>query len=298
MPDSPAEATFLSDNDKVIAIERLRDNHMGIMTREWRWAHVREAIRDKKTWLWVLMIFCASVPSNGIGTFGPLIIQSFVSDPFQTMLFNVPVGFAHALTVTISSYASMKLKKKGAIICALTLPPIAGLVVLLRCDRSPDNRGVLLGGFYLLSTFTGITPLIYSWSAQNTAGDTKRKTVSALVFVGSSIGNIVGPLLFTPGEGPGYSRGLTINVGMFACVSLLATVTMLYIVGLNDSHKSRRRALGKGDEIVDTSLETAETVDAIRSTPSRADEAAGVIQRSKDFSDATDLENEDFVFVL
>lgn len=298
MPDSPAEATFLSDDDKVIAIERLRDNHMGVMTREWRWAHVREAMQDKKTWLWFFMIFCASVPSNGIGTFGPLIIQSFVSDPFQTMLFNVPVGFAHALTVTVSSYASMKLKQKGTIICALTLPPLAGLVVLLRCDRSPENRGVLLGGFYLLSTFTGITPLVYSWSAQNTAGDTKRKTVSALVFIGSSVGNIIGPLLFTPSEGPDYSRGLTINVGMFACVSLLAAVTMLYIVQLNTLHKSRRRALGKSDEVVDTSLETAQGVDAIRSNALRADEAASVLQASKDFSDATDLENEDFVFVL
>lgn len=33
-------------------------------------------------------------------------------------------------------------------------------------------------------------PLIYSWSAQNTAGDTKRKCTTAFLFIGQSAGNV------------------------------------------------------------------------------------------------------------
>lgn len=164
MPDSPTEAKFLSDDDKVIAIERLRSNQMGVMSREWRYTHFFEALLDPKTWLWVIMIFCISVPSNGISTFGPLIINSFVSDPFQTMLFNVPVGISHVLAVSVSSYVSMKWKLKGPVIALLCIPPIIGFGILLSFPHDTAHRGILLGGYFCLSTFTGISksPCVFS----------------------------------------------------------------------------------------------------------------------------------------
>lgn len=60
MPDSPAEAKFLSKHDKLIAIERLRMNQTGVMSREWRWDHFWETLRDYKTWLWFSLIFSIS----------------------------------------------------------------------------------------------------------------------------------------------------------------------------------------------------------------------------------------------
>lgn len=60
MPDSPMEARFLSDREKVIAVERLRANQMGIISREWRWDHVWETASDVKTWLWFFLIVTIS----------------------------------------------------------------------------------------------------------------------------------------------------------------------------------------------------------------------------------------------
>ncbi|KAL6897203.1 major facilitator superfamily domain-containing protein [Trichoderma evansii] len=321
MPDSPTEAKFLTDDDKIIAIERLRNNQMGVMSREWRYAHFFESLRDIKTWLWVIMIFCISVPSNGISTFGPLIIQSFVTDPFQTILFNVPVGFSHVLAVSLSAYVSMRWKLKGPVIAILCIPPIIGFSILLHFPHDIEHRAVLLAGYFCLSTFTGITPLIYSWSAQNTAGDTKRKCTSALVFIGSSAGNIIGPLLFTPDEAPSYSRGLRANVVFFTLVIVLVGITSLYLKYLNSHHAKRRVALGKSAIVLDMSLETAEEVErmqtlerAMREGTQRLsvengdtrlegdDEESGVqtedVKGRKAFADITDLENEDFVFVF
>ncbi|KJZ79677.1 hypothetical protein HIM_01146 [Hirsutella minnesotensis 3608] len=320
MPDSPTEARFLSDEDKIIAVGRLQHNQMGVMSREWRYSHFKEAITDLKTWLWFIMIFCVSVPSNGLSTFGPLIIKSFVNDPFQTILFNVPVGFSHIVAVSSSAYVAMKWKLKGPVIVALCVPPIVGLGLLLAFPHEPSNRGVLLAGFFCLSTFTGITPLIYSWSSQNTAGDTKRKTTSALVFIGACAGNVVGPLLFRPDEAPAYSRGIRANLALFAAVMILVVLTSAYLRYLNRKHSQQRAALGKRAEIADLSLETAADAERIqrmqRSTPAYQSRMSEEIPRAihlesegdqmgaqrsdngvKAFSDATDLENEDFLFV-
>ncbi|KAH7143625.1 major facilitator superfamily domain-containing protein [Dactylonectria macrodidyma] len=319
MPDSPTEAKFLSDNDKVIAIERLRNNQMGVMSREWRSSHVWETLRDLKTWLWVAMIFCISVPSNGISTFGPLIIQSFVSDPFQTMLFNVPVGFSHIIAVCGSAYLSMWWKLKGVVIALLCIPPIIGCSILLHFPHNEENKVVLLVGYFCLSTYTGITPLIYTWSAQNTAGDTKRKSTSALVFIGASAGNIVGPLLYSPEDAPNYSSGLRANLALYVLIVCLVVATWLHIRRLNKQHSQRRVALGKSAVVVDTSLESANEVERIETMQSALDhdrtrevgdndtnnqqeEQEGHEHRNqqgdKAFADVTDLENEDFLFVF
>ncbi|PNY25833.1 transporter [Tolypocladium capitatum] len=318
MPDSPTEAKFLDDYDKVLAIERLRNNQMGVMSREWRYLHFVEALRDPKTWLWFVMIFCISVPSNGISTFGPLIIQSFVSDPFHAMLFNVPIGFSHVISVSASAYLSMKWKLKGPVILLLCIPPIIGLSVLLYFPHDVTHRRVLLAGYFCLSTFTGITPLIYSWSSQNTAGDTKRKTTSALVFIGASAGNVIGPLLFRPDEAPAYSRGLRANLVFFITVMAFVGTTTLYLRWLNRKHSQRRVALGKSAVIADLSLETAAEVErmeelerAMRESSRRL--SSGIVDENspgdnegcvtqqlegnKSFADVTDLDNEDFVFV-
>ncbi|PHH89629.1 hypothetical protein CDD83_5645 [Cordyceps sp. RAO-2017] len=315
MPDSPTEAKFLSDEDKVLAIGRLRHNQMGVMCREWRFAHFSEALRDPKTWLWFTTIFCVSVPSNGISTFGPLIIKSFVSDPFHTILFNVPIGISHVVAVSASAYVSMKWKLKGPVIAALCLPPIVGLSVLLSYPHDAAHKGRLLAGYFCLSTFTGITPLIYSWSSQNTAGDTKRKTTSAIVFIGASAGNAVGPLLFRPDEAPAYSRGIRANIVLFAAVVFLVVLASFYLRWLNLRQSQRRLAMGKSAAIVDPSLETAAEAERIeqweratqagpyRRSARSTDEGEQGVSRQwgpkgvKSFSDATDLENEDFVFV-
>jgi hypothetical protein len=144
-------------------------------------------------------------------------------------------------------------------------------------------------------------PLIYSWSGQNTAGDTKRKCTSAIVFFGSSAGNILGPLLFTPAEAPSYTRGLYANIVFFTLVICLVIVTTLYLRRLNASHAMRRHALGRSYIIADGSLETAEGASLMADNRNDADEALGdspyMKYGSKSFTDTTDLLNEDFIFV-
>lgn len=60
MPDSPMEAKFLTQHEKVIAVERLRANQMGVISREWRWDHVQETFLDLKTYMWFFLILSIS----------------------------------------------------------------------------------------------------------------------------------------------------------------------------------------------------------------------------------------------
>lgn len=292
MPDSPMEAKFLNDQDKLVAVERLRMNQMGVASRVWKWDHVFEAFLDVKTWLWFFMLTAVSIPSGGITTFGPLIIQGFGFGKFETILFNMPFGAVQIFATCGGAWLATRYKMKSVILIGLCIPPIIGIIILMVVGRKPSDRGVLLFGYYMTSFYPGISPLIYSWSGQNTGGDTKRKVTTSLLFVGASAGNIVGPHLFKPSEKPYYRRGLQINLALFVLIIVLVVAAMAWIKLLNRKHAATRESLGKAANIVDLSMENSRQVDA-----EEAENVGASGVGDKAFDDVTDIKNEDFIYV-
>lgn len=313
MPDSPVEAKFLNDNDKLIAVERLRMNQMGVVSREWRWDHLKESLIDAKTWFWFCLLFSISIPSGGISTFGPLIISTFGFDRFQTILFNIPFGAVQLFATVGGAFLAQKIKRKGPVIALLCLPPIVGCVMLMVIPHEATHKAPLLFGYYLISVYPGITPLIYSWEGQNTAGDTKRKCTNAILFIGQSVGNVIGPLLYTQAEAPHYSRGLRSNLALYVVIIILCGLTTIYLRALNKNHAKRRVEMGKNAVILDTSLDSAKEAAARQAVAaSVAEPGNGVAENGVDdavsapatdtigeraFDNLTDLQNEEFVFV-
>jgi MFS family permease len=60
MPDSPMKAKYLNERERLIAVQRLRANQMGIQSGEWKWDQVWETFIDLKTWCWFVAIIAIS----------------------------------------------------------------------------------------------------------------------------------------------------------------------------------------------------------------------------------------------
>lgn len=232
------------------------------------------------------------IPSGGITTFGPLIIESFGFNSLNTILLNVPFGAVQLIATMGGAWLATAWRKKGPVLALLCLPPIAGCIMLLKIPHDDAHKGPLLVGYYIISVYPGITPLIYSWSAANTAGETKKKVTTGILLVGQCVGNIIGPNLYTTDEAPLYHRGLLSNLSLFCVLWLLIMLNMAYLSFLNKKHEKKRVALGKDAKIVDHSMF------AVGAVPTDKD-GMPVQQVADDnaFKDLTDLQNEDFVYV-
>ncbi|OHW92198.1 allantoate permease [Colletotrichum incanum] len=298
MPDSPMSAKYLTEREKIIAVERLRANQMGIQSGVWRWDHVWETFMDLKTWCWFILVIAISIASGGISTFGNLIVKSFGYNSFQTILFNIPFGVIQIIAIMGSGWIATRTQRKGLVIAGIAVIPAIGTILMLTVPR--QHKGVLLFGYYLVSTLAAITPLIYTWQAQNTAGDTKKKTTSAVVFIGMCTGNIIGPLLYSVDDAPVYRPGLISNLVMFILVAFMGALIPLYLKYLNVQHAKRREALGKSTQIVDESMMRNKDVQdskavELEEDPHRQQHRA--IEEDHGLQDMTDLKNEDFIFV-
>jgi len=208
-------------------------------------------------------------------------------------LFNIPFGAVQMVATLGGAWLATHYKKKSPILVLLCIPPIIGCSVLMAVEHTKRNRGVLLLGYYLISFYPGISPLIYSWSSQNTAGDTKRKVTTGLLFVGQSAGNIVGPLLYKATEAPRYARGLTSNLVLFIAIIILVLIGVAWIHVLNRKHAAKRVELGKSAVIVDLSMEHSKEM---REKHEAVNQGEGLVGE-KGFDDDTDLNNEDFIYV-
>ncbi|KAF9462293.1 major facilitator superfamily domain-containing protein [Collybia nuda] len=279
LPDSPTKAKFLTHDEKIIALERLRANNQGTETKVWKWEQVWDLMLDPKTYLWFLLLFVCAVPSGGIGAFGPLIIQGFGFDQFKTILFNIPFAAFQVVVTILSAYVSTKIKLKWPVIFGLTLPPIAGVSALLVLDHGPEMKNKLLGCYYV--------PMLYTWSSQNTAGHTKKTCTTGMVFVAQCAGNIVGPLLYRTQDKPFYRRGLISNLICWIALAVLTLMTAGYLAFQNRQHAVRRVSLGKTGKVLDTSLEKHVH-----------DDANAGVRNDQSFHDLTDSQNEDFIFAL
>ena len=63
IPDNPMSSRLTSD-EKVVAIERLRSNQTGIENRTFKVDQMMEALKDFKTWMIVIVILAANVPTG------------------------------------------------------------------------------------------------------------------------------------------------------------------------------------------------------------------------------------------
>ncbi len=68
MPDSPANARFLTKEERVTAIERIRDGQCGTENKRLKKEQVVEALLDLRTWLIVLatLLSMSIVPRTSV----------------------------------------------------------------------------------------------------------------------------------------------------------------------------------------------------------------------------------------
>lgn len=65
LPDSPVNAKFLSEEERIAALERVRLDQAGTNNKHIKRYQVVETFKDIRTWIMFLIIMCIGVPNGG-----------------------------------------------------------------------------------------------------------------------------------------------------------------------------------------------------------------------------------------
>lgn len=63
LPDLPSSARFLTQREKVVAVERVAANRQGVKNRHFKMYQVWQAVGDPKTWILFVMSVAAQIPN-------------------------------------------------------------------------------------------------------------------------------------------------------------------------------------------------------------------------------------------
>ena len=99
-PDSPTNAWFLTPEERVKAVIRIKENQTGVENKTFKRDQMIEALKDPKTWLFALFTILADVP-NSLLNQRTIIVTSFGWTPLQTTLFGCVDGAIEIIAIFV-----------------------------------------------------------------------------------------------------------------------------------------------------------------------------------------------------
>ncbi|POS76735.1 allantoate permease [Diaporthe helianthi] len=218
VPDNPMGCEFLTRDEKVWAVERLRENKTGIENKHFKAYQAWECFKDPQTWLISLVTISSNVPNGAVSSYQATIIKSFGYTSKETALLSIPSGVITGISVLSATYMAGRFNMRGPIIIAyLLVGGVVGGSLLAFVDNG--SKGAKLAGNYLTNIVGASLPLLYSYSGANYSGHTKKVTMNAVLLMSFCLGNIIGPLTFRGKDGPDYipAKVAIVVTSAFAC---------------------------------------------------------------------------------
>ncbi|KAL5113431.1 hypothetical protein ACEQ8H_008699 [Pleosporales sp. CAS-2024a] len=285
--DSPGEARFLSPEDRLKAIDRVKANQQGIVSHKWNWSQVREAFTEPKYYLFMIMVMSTNAGASVTSVFGAIILQNLAGfTPDQAVLLNMPAGALQFLSILAASYFAYRFKRKSPFLLVLVAIVLVGIALMVALPKTKANKAGLLVGYYLLAFVYAMNPLLLSWMGGNCAGQTKKAIYYTSYNAANSIGNIITPYIFNAKFAPQYINALKGILAIW-CVLLGAVIGQVLVVMWMQKQKMKQReAAGLPREIVDYSMSD------------RFQEVGEEVHGENGLQDMTDRENLYFQYLL
>nr|QFR37106.1 MFS transporter [Cyberlindnera americana] len=271
LPDSPATAWFLTEEEKVMVVERIRENNQGFGNRHFKKSQFMEAIKDPRTWVGFFFALVTDIPNGGITNFGSILMNDdFGFSTLKSLLMGMITGAVEFVGCPL--FGALTLYFPHRMIMAI----IAIAITFVGCCMlafASENKEARLAGYFI----QGVAPVgmicYLSLFSSNVAGHTKKITVNAIYLIGYCVGNLIGPQTFRSSDAPSYSPA---KITMVVCygVALVILFWTYWSYWSENKQRAAMRAEREKNGIYEEEMENLE------------------------FADLTDKENPHFVYAL
>ncbi|EJD04818.1 membrane transporter, partial [Fomitiporia mediterranea MF3/22] len=280
-PDSPTNAWFLTREERVIAVNRIKENQAGVENKHFKKEQVIECLMEMKTWIFFLYCAIHDVPNSLINQ-NSILINSYGFTTFQTTLLSSASGIVKIVGILTGTHMAAYFKDSIAYVGAAYYVPVVICSILVNVLPLSDKGG-LLTSIYLTQISTTPFALSLAWVTQTTAGHTKRITMNAIMLIANCVGNAVGPQMWLAKYAPRFHVPWTV---IAICYTVAAVLLLVQRYMLKKENKKRDR------EPPDTTYDDV----WVKVT----DENGEVVEKRVDraFLDLTDRQNRDFRYAL
>ncbi|TFK45315.1 MFS general substrate transporter [Heliocybe sulcata] len=280
-PDSPTNAWFLTKEERVKAVRRIKENQTGVENKHFKKDQMIEALTDPKTWLFALFSALDNVP-NSLTNQRQIIVSSFGFSNLQTTLLGCVDGLVEICTIWTGVTLAARVRDGRAYVGAVYFVPSLLGIVLINTLPWSDKVGLLFSQW-----LTGISVTAFvmslSWLSSVTAGHTKKVTTNAIMLSAYCVGNAAGPFMWQAKYKPRNHVPWAIIAACYAICPLI----LLLIRHMLSKENSKRDAEPPDETYEDVYIEVVD--ENGEKTERKVDKA---------YLDLTDRQNREFRYVL
>ncbi|KAF7557179.1 hypothetical protein G7Z17_g865 [Cylindrodendrum hubeiense] len=290
-PNNPAEAKFLTLEEKVHTIQRVHESSQSsIEQKQFKKEQFIETLRDPVSWLFCLQAFTLMLSNNlTYGQQNLITVALGVTSLGSTLVAAAGGGFG--VLVCLAGTFALRWWPKNLALHGLVwcIPAIAGGIGMVTI--SWDAKLGMLACLLLAGHTYGNTYIIaLGWATSSAAGYTKKLTRNVLFMVGYSVANLISPQIWVPSDAPRYYGAWVAQI----VISWVGTPVILFVIQII---LKRRNAERKAWE---AGLTEEERASHQLGEVEQLDEGGVLVRRKVDIAllDLTDLENPFFVYPI
>ncbi|KAF4785042.1 major facilitator superfamily transporter [Colletotrichum scovillei] len=280
LPHTPADARFLSPNEKTLAVARMQcqdrwhylgnprlsdqesagEDGQGGMLRlrnkkdPLTWKIILGAMGNVITILMALGSFCSIQAIYSFSMFLPTIISAMGYRKLQASLMTAPPNFAALLFTIGISFWSRRSGKTALPLNVCSMTGILGYIMMIvgaHVGPAPSYMNIKIqyaGSFFVAMSVNATPPLALTWMSINASPHYVRAVALGFLL---SIGNsaaFLASFTYIKDEAPRYLKGHFINFGCLVGLLVIGIVLPLYM-----KQENKRRSRGERDFRLDES---------------------------------------------
>lgn len=245
MPNYPNDASFLTEEERVMATVRMGPFAPSANDKHFDKAIAKQTLVEPLFWIFAIQYFFMTNSLNAFGYFAPTIVASLGFEGYTGQLLTVPPN-AFALIIIVGNCLHSDFTKER------TRHVIGGLVfvsigyLLLAVVTNWIARYVAV--FLIACTNAAVLPFLAHRTA-TVSGSTATALATGGIIALANCGGISAPFLFPANDGPRYQMG-NWTVFAFLAVSVGITIYLGWRLGTGSEYRDIKQTAGESaDEL-------------------------------------------------
>ncbi|KAJ7131866.1 major facilitator superfamily domain-containing protein [Mycena crocata] len=237
LPDSPASARFLKPHMRILAVQRVAGNQLGIKNKKFKREQVIVAIKDPKIWILFTSVFAAAIPNGVVSNFSSIIIKDMGFSTSKTTLLKSVGDITQIVALLIGGIITLNFKNTRLI--ASTSANIICVVFAACMAYLPRHKvWMRLVSFWLVNCQSVGFAVSLVMVSSNMGGYTHRTIASGVIFTAYCFGNVAGPFV-KQSEAPFYQSA---TAGLLAgyTIKLVCQIVLFFYMYLSNRRRDKQ----------------------------------------------------------
>lgn len=241
--DKTATCTWLTADERAYAQLRVAyASGPDAPSYTFRWADVRAAARDRKTYLLMMLFWWGgSVPTYALSYTLPTMVAQLGYSAVQAQAMSTPPYLVATAVCVAVAWLSDRFQARYVALMGCYVLGLAGLLALWLNTTTGASAGARYVALCVAASgFAAQAPLVGAWTSVNVPNPSKRAAAMGLLMLGGSIGGgSIGSTIFLAREAPTYPLGFGVSVGATVLGAMVPATIHWWLLRRENARRAR-----------------------------------------------------------